>query len=1253
MMIQALSSKSPNWDSGSLAQQKDDADKISSVVIAALQQRLAVQSQEVKLRAEKTNIDFTSTIIGEASLFPIPKVIIEEAIHKARTGLNIKTESESLGKLLNIVDSFLITLATASLYKKLIDAYGHSGDVLNDDGSDKKYKEFFDFVKVFKDNSNEDEQLVLEYFKSCMANLSQPIKNTIIENALQHILNDDINQLDSPVDERPIASVFLSSYASHVSPTLLLLSAYTGDVQLFKRCVDAGIDPNCKNVAHFSPFHIALAKEHIPYLEVLIEYPRFKFVDCQMLMYAETPILRFVNTPRVLNFLMASKLQIQYEARAWGKTPLQSFIEHYQFCCKDLIDNRDVVSESDKKSLLEEIGDHLIMIETLISKNPQLLLSRQSNGRLILEELYLQMVQEDNEIFLNHKKTLFSLLFKYLPIPLSPSIIQDIELRTLRGDTRFLELHPDRSSFEKKLKEIEIPSNLKLLEKMNELSTRLQNEMSQFHLVPEEMSILSGYEAHLVKKQAKGIAPLADSYKQFCIVYDQFVSLHPVLSEVREVSREIRSKEELPEGLFKAGRRGKLLNLWTNSFSTLSTIKNFENQEKLRSFWKIEGDSIRKKIGDAQQECLEIPYSERFLALAHGTNSAAWPILCQTGEQLMPSGELFKKGIAPLTGVAYRAVDSENRAAISVLNPSRHWDERPANLPATKRSTNFLINESYATRNLQPTDAGYRSMIFNPKEEGQILNGKVQQFATTDSLELNDWFDLRRAIFRLRETDKKFVENTLEAREIFFKAYKKNIAQLEKKDPDAAEMARDCFLEWTKASPIFVDASHPLLSKPMPLIFAATYEPTGCDTKSIAFTQEVLVSRLSLRKDLQHAFTRLEDIPILHPHLEKSGLSLHSFEAGHYLEMLQMCKAHERSYKLKAQDKKAIMACAKTMLKNPDDVSLEGFFDALEKTFSGIDSSATYISFEDQFLKVFTENVSKLLNHELMISQCKMILDSVKEYRKLATNFHRDILPYYAVPVSENPYYWDEAGNKVFLIPDGQKLKDYQKTLQDHNKKVADGVEVARPIHGAMHSARVTLFSLMFANFLGGKSGLTVSSYNMAITGAKHDSARQWEFTDHWDAQSARNLSRYLKAEGAPEEHVDILTHALSEKDPKDGKFISLEQRVIHNADCLDIMRLEGIGLIFDPTKLAGYDKSWDPLIEEAHQFIKLTENLALKLVLEKTSQDYLTDVAKILCFVHEKHGSFPLLYDILKQELAALGADGAGLSEEIQKTLA
>lgn len=118
-----------------------------------------------------------------------------------------------------------------------------------------------------------------------------------------------------------------------------------------------------------------------------------------------------------------------------------------------------------------------------------------------------------------------------------------------------------------------------------------------------------------------------------------------------------------------------------------------------------------------------------------------------------------------------------------------------------------------------------------------------------------------------------------------------------------------------------------------------------------------------------------------------------------------------------------------------------------------------------------------------------------------------------------------------------------------------------RKYHGNDHCARVSIFSAVFAAlYLKHHPDCQLSEEDLLIiqlVAAGHDSGRDSDGTDVWDAQSADNTIKKLREMGFTDEGLLAKSHkAIQDKDSKPNAEKTFIAKCVQNADCVDYPRL-------------------------------------------------------------------------------------------------
>lgn len=216
--------------------------------------------------------------------------------------------------------------------------------------------------------------------------------------------------------------------------------------------------------------------------------------------------------------------------------------------------------------------------------------------------------------------------------------------------------------------------------------------------------------------------------------------------------------------------------------------------------------------------------------------------------------------------------------------------------------------------------------------------------------------------------------------------------------------------------------------------------------------------------------------------------------------------------------------------------------------------------------------------------------------------------------IAENPYLSvqdQRALNKNLLIY----------VIPLYKKNYPDGTQ--RFYHDVVHAMRTTFFSKIIAaryiesgyKFSHGKAG------DLQIAMGLHDCARENDGEDLWDKESGLKCHEVLITLGRTKEEASLFEKSIAEKDDKNP--FCLEQKVIHDADCLDIIRCLRRPGDFKPEELwmlkdLDVEQTY-AFIDEARAFITLTEKKEIKEFINQ-SQDPYRCLIQILYFANRFH---------------------------------
>lgn len=244
-------------------------------------------------------------------------------------------------------------------------------------------------------------------------------------------------------------------------------------------------------------------------------------------------------------------------------------------------------------------------------------------------------------------------------------------------------------------------------------------------------------------------------------------------------------------------------------------------------------------------------------------------------------------------------------------------------------------------------------------------------------------------------------------------------------------------------------------------------------------------------------------------------------------------------------------------------------------------------------------------------------------------------LPLYKEPMPQTPSYRSHVTSVRVEL--GSKGDDgYRRHVNKIDKKLVP----SRGYHGTMHCVRVALWTQLLSKVYEklGKEKIK-NPILLATAGAFHDVAREEEGIDYWDTESSEALEKLLGRVEIGEQGQEYI-QAIKDKDPKNGKFSSDTQRIVHDADCLDIIRVIG-KWNFNKKYLCFYNfdprqKSFcDQLVNEIADFIEMTEKFEVRNYLEHHSEDFYGDLVRLIFLLKRKDKyRFPIITELLQHDM-------------------
>ncbi len=247
-------------------------------------------------------------------------------------------------------------------------------------------------------------------------------------------------------------------------------------------------------------------------------------------------------------------------------------------------------------------------------------------------------------------------------------------------------------------------------------------------------------------------------------------------------------------------------------------------------------------------------------------------------------------------------------------------------------------------------------------------------------------------------------------------------------------------------------------------------------------------------------------------------------------------------------------------------------------------------------------------------------------------------LPLYKQPMPQVATYRNKKTNMRVELS-AQSDKQYK----EHVDHIHAGLKPSRGHHGTMHSTRAVLWSQVLLRAYE-RMGITTNANPilLATATAYHDVARENEFIDRWDEESAQALGMLLQKAGIDEETTHKHVQAVEEKDPQKNRYSTFEQQIVHDADCLEIVRVIG-KYIFKSSNLCiskliqnQQDKNfYHELIQEIFKFIEITDDKRIINLLEHSSDDYYGDLVRVLFAMQRQNPSlFPHLTGLIREDM-------------------
>jgi hypothetical protein len=1082
-------------------------------------------------------------------------------------------------------------------------------------------KEFAEARNDFESKlrSKETRKSLIEYLDACLDCLSQDKINDLADNVADEILCENWGRYSNTTFT--LVHLF-SKHSNRPSEKQLFAAAACNDLHMLHRCRRSLPFFAFRDKAQngMTAFHVAVYFNHYDFAKKFLEILQEKsYVDIisdetesRFKHQPKTSLLERAQSAQMVELLLTSGIKLNFDL----------ILTHY---IKKWRQSGDPYRDELWK-----------MIELVATKKPELIDVRESNGKSLLENSYDHWVQGTE-----FDEKCFRLFIKLRPDTLTENIQISMKDRAvINQDDRFLEFLSEDTR-----QEIETIRNGRIktlsfqtLEAQCKTTTAiLKRELKQWNLAPIWISLEEAYKAYCLHRDIKDFLKthskevtekFRKAHRDFLDVYHTLTRRHPLLNAMHQVSRELR-KPNSKGAEITSQRAVKLISL-------IGPEVHRQSVEKIGAIWKKESRSMRLKVAEAHGFLKKLPFGKMRITLSHGTKSPSFFAALQTTKKLMPHGELKKAGLVCFSGERTGSKDGQNVKGISAMPAEESWGQHGAHL-ATANATRLLIAKGYATRDKQTIQSGSRyaptyeerSIFFEQEHEYEHLKDGVQKIKDSEKI---DWDDFSDSIRRLKSTDPQFLKKTKGMLKDLKKiASKASSFKKEKLDP--------CIRDWEKPPEVLLK-----LGKTYPILLASsTYEVFKEMRHSRAGYyykgEEVVIEHsLNFGGHIQLVGTTEEGLQEVEAAMEAAKVrNMHAvpMETLQLIELQQLIEQDEdeRKVTLTSDHLPLIREYANGLLKGKEALPL------LDKALKGVSDEG----FEETLKKAFSHQASKHKNKKALLTTFDEIMTWVKDITSLAQNAHRYLIPYYATPYAQDPYFLNEQNEEVRIPRSAFYGKEFHSNHTEYMEAIQKGEALARFSHGAMHAARVALFAMvLYSIYLQSGKKMKASVYALIMAAFAHDIGRRDEGRDHWD-RATGNLFNAIMRDELPEETLKLLVEALIHKDPADAQFLSFENEIIHDADCLDFSRVLDNVKNFRRNELHFYafntipQKERDGLINEAMEFTRRTESLGLKMYLEHNSQNYLGDVATIFKHLHQKEKCFPNLMKHLKPFLAVL----------------
>ncbi|MBA2369280.1 MAG: HD domain-containing protein [Candidatus Protochlamydia sp.] len=743
-------------------------------------------------------------------------------------------------------------------------------------------------------------------------------------------------------------------------------------------------------------------------------------------------------------------------------------------------------------------------------------------------------------------------------------------------------------------------------------------------------------------------------YKKLFKTDSFYIDFKNLLKELRDKKFPFRVVDQVNKELKTLGRIGR------------GATEDFD--DKLPTYFKTDVylPEARKNLVDNFESELLIKGSglEDSLALAektlwfHGTNSSILTLLPYTSFQIIPTGRLLDMGLAPMSGeinLGGMNVGAVNQTAIStdtIRNFARCWKY------ATSTSQSFYPSNQFTyllqtLKTLSPDNDRWDPTIIDlirlKQWQPEIFNEMTQKFAN-----------------EIQDVKRQCLEQQCYLESLFLKALEFNIEEL--KNLNENEIHEKIVEAFPKFNIIYIDLfqDNPLSNLHRNL---DNFKCPKAHWKSIIV--QILRARaagdaelLLLKKYALPDNIDEEDSLARKAHSKKNGITPRAVSDATYL-LRDLKKVIPNNAELTAEN------VVKFLIQKEVDALIQKKMRPCKKRYERLLSlfdTAPKINFTEKERSLITQSFPLMFSSTCFKSYCRgttseFFLSKAALGKEIDLIFVDDKnIPFIQEWLVEHhlensvtikdiailkklddfPLY--HSNSQVMSLTPCVDSSDHLALNQIILKHALPLYQVPYPNgekrvhHGVLHAVRTYFFALTLAELYREKGiPLPKDIKPCLLSATLHDCARQNDGIDLWDKESGEKCKKvlchdlpensYTKINRLPENLGDHYSRCIAEKDSKD--IFSVEQTIIHDADCIEIMRCLNSPEDFKVDELWAMkdldEETVFALIKEAQDFIKLTEQGTIKAALE-ASENPVALLYQILVFSFNYLNKFSML---------------------------